>query len=182
MYDEIREVFQNDINQKKLVGYKHSKTGGIRTPYDIMKPTDKRKLIQKVEISNMFETIIPKEEFETKTKTEQKNMLTYWRTKYSNKEIMLALDVKSQGGFAALLKDLGVPLKTRGGSRRGNVKKEVSAAAAAVPAIEIVGGLKLEYNGCYDSVELGKILTKLQLLTDGEENKFIVTIQLKESL
>jgi hypothetical protein len=44
----------------------------------------------------------------------------------------------------------------------------------------ITKGLHLEYNGLYDADTINKILTKLQLLVDGEQNKFNVSITLTE--
>jgi hypothetical protein len=41
-------------------------------------------------------------------------------------------------------------------------------------------GLHLEYNGEFDAEQLSKIFTKLQLVTDGEENKFYLSISLTE--
>jgi len=180
MNDDAGEIFNNDIQVKKSWGRKHSKTGGIVTPFDLMKPHEKRKLIGKVESYNMYENIITKTEFENKTAAEKKTMLTVWRSKYTNAEIMEKLEIGGQGTFAALLKSLGVPNKTRGGNRRGTTNKIKTAPAAPIPAAEILGGLNLEYNGVYNSEEINKIFTKLQLLTDGENNSFKLTIQLKE--
>jgi hypothetical protein len=46
----------------------------------------------------------------------------------------------------------------------------------------ITKGLHLEYNGDYTADQLTKIFTKLQVLTDGEENKFSLSISLSERL
>ena len=42
-------------------------------------------------------------------------------------------------------------------------------------------GLHLEYSGNYDSEQLSKIFTKLQLITDDENCKFMINISLTES-
>lgn len=178
--NDARETFNNDIKEKKSWGRKHTKTGGIVTPFDLMKPHEKRKLIGKVETYNMYENIITKSEFENKSDAEKKSMLIVWRDKYTNAEIMQKLEIGGQGTFAALLKSLGVPNKSRGGNRKGTTNKIKTAPSAPIPAAEILGGLNLEYNGVYTSEEINKIFTKLQLLTDGENNNFKLTIQLKE--
>lgn len=42
-------------------------------------------------------------------------------------------------------------------------------------------GLNLEYHGEYNAEQLSKIFTKLQLIIDGEENKFTIKISLREN-
>lgn len=46
----------------------------------------------------------------------------------------------------------------------------------------ITSGLHLEYNGSYDADQLNKIFTKLQLLVDGEENKFNISLSITEKV
>jgi len=48
------------------------------------------------------------------------------------------------------------------------------------PKIVIFNGLNLEYNGEYNCDELTKIFTKLQLLVDGEPNKYKISLALVE--
>jgi len=40
--------------------------------------------------------------------------------------------------------------------------------------------LDLKYNGVYQSEDLSRILTKLQLLIEGENNSFVVSIKVQE--
>lgn len=44
----------------------------------------------------------------------------------------------------------------------------------------ITNGLHVEYNGNYDADTINKILTKIQLLVDGESNKFRISLSLSE--
>lgn len=44
----------------------------------------------------------------------------------------------------------------------------------------ITNGLHVEYNGNYDADTINKILTKIQLLVDGESNKFHISLSLSE--
>lgn len=49
-----------------------------------------------------------------------------------------------------------------------------------ISVLQTNNGLSLEYNGIYDAEQLSKIFTKLQLITDGEECKYILNIKLTE--
>ena len=44
----------------------------------------------------------------------------------------------------------------------------------------IINGLHLEYNGIFDPDQLAKIFTKLQLLVDGEDSDYYLTLTLTE--
>lgn len=111
--------------------------------------------------------------------------------------------------FANLVNELGCPPKQKGGSkprkpRAAKVKVEEKSEKQEAVEIEskqllaefkefsneqlpqevkpmlITNGLHLEYNGDYDAESISKIFTKLQLLVEGEENKFKVSISLSE--
>jgi hypothetical protein len=109
--------------------------------------------------------------------------------------------------FANLVNELGCPPKAKGGSKsraytsrvgKGKVKKEdkveeeskqllaefkdlakENLPQEAKPML-ITNGLHLEYNGDYDAESISKIFTKLQLLVEGEESKFKLSISLSE--
>ena len=57
--------------------------------------------------------------------------------------------------------------------------KAVTPTAPPVQTL-IVNGLHVEYNGSYDAETINKILTKIQLLVDGEPNKFRISLSLSE--
>lgn len=46
----------------------------------------------------------------------------------------------------------------------------------------VAEGLNLNYNGSYDVDQLNKLFTKLQLLLDGEENKFKIQLSISEEI
>lgn len=207
---EIERLFQDDIREKRKTGsgsfhkrgkgVKHGLSGALKTPYHYMKTKEKNKLNGEVECFNMYETIIPWNEFTLKEKDQQKLLLTRWRELYPNQKIM---DELGEGmprkfntqSFADLVNGLGCPPKQKGGSipraykpRKAKtvaIEPVESAVAVAEPPKEvklITEGLHLEYNGEYDSEQLTKIFTKLQLLTDGEENKFVLSIAITERI
>jgi hypothetical protein len=111
--------------------------------------------------------------------------------------------------FADLVNGLGCPPKDRSkvtkGPRKPRVAKKVVAIEEKAPTIEpslpqttlelapeperpsipehvklLTKGLYLEFNGSYDAEAISKIFTKLQLLVDGEPNKFKINISITE--
>ena len=146
-----------------------------------MKTKEKKLLNGEVRISNMYETILPREEFETRSIEDQKRLMEKWREIHTNKEIQDSLGVTSAGSFANLLKKLEIP------SKRTAYKKGVRQSQEVMNGwednwiadpiekkmdIPIFNGLRLNYNGIYDSTKLNEIFSKLQLLLDSEENSF----------
>ena len=194
---------------KRGKGVKHGISGALRTPYYYLKPKERKKLNGTVETSNMYSTILNWDEWNTRDKETQKMLLTKWREIHSNTKIMEELAVGrgkpfNSQSFADIVNDLDCPKKIRGGSKP---RKNKSAAITAVKEtksptllefaevasqlefevpkqeikqILITKGLHLEYNGEYDPEQLSKILTKLQLLIEGEPNKFKISLSLSE--
>jgi hypothetical protein len=75
-------------------------------------------------------------------------------------------------------KPLGEPMSLLQMAETFTQPKEIQTPQQ--PTQLITKGLHLEYNGVYDADTINKILTKLQLLVDGEQNKFNVSITLTE--
>ena len=201
MKDPAADLFDDEIRRKqKERSALRSKTGskgssrsrkGVNTPYDYMTTREKRKLSSEVSVKNLFDLLLSKEEFENYPKEKQREILSHWRDIYPNGKIMTALEIKSQGTFNQLLERLDVP-KKRSWSRSKQTKekradksestrkeKEMDPPLVA-PAPYILDGLDLKYNGVYQSEDLSRILTKLQLLIDGENNSFVVSIKVQE--
>jgi hypothetical protein len=185
-------------------GVKHGFNGALRTPYHFMKTKEKKKLDGEVVSYNMYETILHKDEFFLKDEATQKMLLTRWREIYDNDVIVNAMGIYKSVYFK-LAKDLDVPKKPRGGvqPRTGKTKKKKAPKFVAInestitdlpqtqltmevedkPKLEqklITTGLHLEYNGDYDAEQISKIFTKLQLLVEGETNKFNLAISVTE--
>ena len=205
MKNDIERMFLEDIREKKKAasgsfhkkgkGVKHHMSG-IKTPYDFMKGKEKRELNGKVTTYNMYETLLDKEEFYLQTEPRQKELMTRWRDIYPNQKIMESLNIKSPGQFQLLLDKLEIPKKQKRGGRikkeplllptvsiKGDAFQKERVPQAAVPEktdIPILHGLNLKYNGVYDSEQLAKIFTKMQLLIDDEKNHFIVSISIQE--
>lgn len=202
-------IFDLEVKEKKReASLNRSRTGsrggsksrkGMNTPYDYLTTKEKRKLNGEVSVFNMNETILTKEEFELKDESLKKTLLLRWRELYDNKKIMTEMGL-SNARYYKMVNELGLAT-ARGGSRprkaRVNKSQEnkptllESALELAVEPVKeevktdikpilISRGLHLEYNGEYTAEELNKIFMKLQLITDGEENKFTLAISLTE--
>lgn len=193
-FDDVREKKRTGIGvfKKRGKGVKHGISGALRTEYFYMKSRDRKKLNGECVISNMYDTILRKEEFFTKDIATQKNMLMHWRELHSNEELKKLMGLNNSQ-FYKLCKDLELPGKQNVKKpKRGTAKivKNEVAAIQEIPVQEpvhnevkqilITQGLHLEYNGEFTAEELNKIFTKLQLITDGELNKFNVSISLSE--
>ena len=189
-------------------GVKHGISGALRTPYYYLKPKERKKLNGTVETSNMYSTILSWDEWNLKDKETQKNLMTKWREIYSNTKIMEELAVGrgkpfNSQSFADIVNDLDCPKKIRGGSKPRKKSAAITAVKETksptllefaevanqlefeipkqeVRQVLVTKGLHLEYNGEFDPEQLSKIFTKLQLLIEGEPNKFKISLSLSE--
>jgi len=188
--DEIEKIWQEDIKDKRLrAGSKGSASSKMRTTYDYMTAAEKRKLNGKVEVTNMYDLLLNKEEFEAYPEAKQTEIMTHWRTKYSNQKIMDSLGIHSPGQFNSLIEKLHVPKKNTwkrsGKQKEAKAQNHSSALVASSDREKImdsssIDGLQLNYHGTYTAEQLSKIWTKLQLITEGEENSYSVSITVQE--
>lgn len=186
--EEIEKIWQEDIKEKKLIGSKSSGSRKMRTAYDFMTKKEKQNLNGKVEVSSMYDSLVTKEIFNTYTEEKQTEVLTHWRGIYPNQKIMDALEIKSPGQFNSLIEKLNIPKKSNR-KRKGKQKEAPAQNHSSAPAASghrekmdttSIDGLVLNYNGIYTPDQLSKIWTKLQLITEGEENSFSVSIIVQE--
>lgn len=208
--ENIEKLFMEEVREKKKIGtgsfhmrgkgVKHGFNGALRTPYHFMKTKERNKLNGEVEVYNMFTTIIPYKEFELKDAETQKELLVKWREVFDNDKIMKEMHITNKRYFD-LVNDFQLPKKRRGGAvnvQKGKIKKatrekslisnslqfELSESPEITPEPQvqkiITKGLYLEYNGEYDAEALNRLFTKLQLVIDGELNKFNISLCLTE--
>jgi hypothetical protein len=207
---EVREKKNQAFLNKARTGAKGGSRSrkGMNTPFDYMSRKEKKNLNGEVASFNMH-TILNWTEFQQKDRETQKLLLTKWREIYPNAKIQAELSVGRKSklnsqSYADIVNDLGIPKKVRsGGVKAKPAKSEKPQVVAAITAareeveqkmlefeqpieepkpVVITNGLHLEYNGVYDADQLNKIFTKLQLLVDGEENKFNISISLTEKV
>jgi hypothetical protein len=215
---EAERLFNDEVrDKKKTASGVHHKTGKngyvgkMRFPSDIMSRKEKRKYKgnSKVSISNLYEEIIPIEEFEKLEEYEQRNMLAYWRNTYNNKTITDGMGIWN-ARYYKLVADLGLPKARRVNSpssapRKGTAKtasKEPAiqsaiqsslmqleaappappAPIAAPPAVQeiITDGLHLSFIGTYDAEKIQKQLSKFDLLLEGEDDDFYIEMKIMQ--
>jgi hypothetical protein len=210
------DIFDLEVKEKKNQAYlNRARTGskggsksrkGMNTPYDFMDKRERKKLNSEVRTSNMYETVLTKDEFFLKDVDTQKLMLTRWRELYPNDKIKKDMGLHN-AGFYNLVEELDLPKKIRGGANNTAENKEKKTRKAKVTPVSpkptlldfavepevkkeiekevvktmlISKGLHLEYNGNYDVEALSKIFTKLQLIIDGDSNKYNISLSLTE--
>jgi hypothetical protein len=117
---EVREKQRERFNLKSKTGARGGSKSrkGVRTAYDFLKPKEKKLLNGEVESYNMYTTILNWNEWQTKDKETQKNLLTKWREIYPNTKIMEELAIGREKNFntqsfADLVNGLGVPPKRK---------------------------------------------------------------------
>jgi transposase len=194
---EVREKRNQAFLNKARTGAKGGSRSrkGLRTPFDSMSAAEKRKMNGRVE-TVMYETIIPVAEFRLKDNDMQKLMLSRWREIYSNEDIRKQMKVSNKV-YYDLVETLNLPKKPRGKHAPRQSKPKTIAIIENQQAPEtqtmlelevqeepktklITNGFHLEYHGDYTADQLSKIFTKLQLLVEGEENKFSLSISITE--
>lgn len=206
--DEIRDKKRTGRGAFSMrgKGVKHGFSGALRTPYHFMTNKEKQNLNGEVEVSNMFTTILNWTEFQMKDDETKRNLLTKWRDIYPNDKIREELSIGrdkpiSHTFLNKLVQELGVPKKPRGGNVRTKSKRKANTSQTIQPNSPVVDfeppkkkeepeqqikqmlitqGLHLEYNGKYDVETLNKLFTKLQLLIDGDSNKYHISLSLSE--
>jgi hypothetical protein len=182
MKTDLIKDWEEDIQFKKLVSRK-----SIISRQKEYHWREINKLHGEVKVTNMYDTIIHHSKFTLEPVEVQKGMLSHWREIYKNTDILKEMGISSNT-LSNHLERLGIPKKQKTGGRRSKAIKEVSLLSfepSSTPvkkddSLTIIDGFRLNYNGVYGSEEINKILTKLQLLVDGEESKYKMSITLEE--
>lgn len=241
-WSEAEELLRGEIEEKKKTGnMAHSKKGRrsygrMKTTLDLLSGKEKRAYTKagKVQVSNLYEELLTRAEFEALPEEDQKRRLEFWRTKYTVKQIQQGLGVASIT-YYKYLERLGIELERPG--RKGKTKNKktpakTEAIAAApeskrtlldfaeepaplttmelleypdlekdfpelvklralelaakepapepAPAILLLDGLNVAYNGRYGAEEIRRMLTKIDVILDGEENEFDIELRISE--
>lgn len=205
-FESIREGKQQKYLNASRTGTRGSSRGrkGMNTPFDYMSKEEKKKLNGEVEVINMNETILPKSEFYLKDESLQMILLQRWRELYPNKEIMKQMGIYNVE-YYDLVSKFGLPEKPKAPYQRRpkkvvvketvpvqeTVQEIVQVKPVQTNAIQhnlepvtvpklLTTGLHLEYNGDYSADQLTKIFNRLQVITEGEECKYTVSLALIE--
>jgi hypothetical protein len=203
-FSEAEKMFHDEVRQKKRtasgVHHKTGKNGYVGTmrfPSDIMNRKDKMRYRKagKVVTTNIFDTIITIDEFETLETYEQRNRLMYWRNEKTNKEILAGLGISSKK-YYEIVAQLELPKAPRGKSkpRKATAKKQEPKFVAIkeetiVPEIQepkpqvqeiIVEGLNLVFQGTYNAEIIQKQLTKFSLILEDEPDEYFFEFRLMQ--
>lgn len=114
MGEDIGKIFNQDVRDKKTMGYGARHTGngnhrGMNTPYDFMSKKERKKLNGEVTVSNVYD-VMPKEEFLQLPKKEQKIWIEMvMDKKYKRTELGELMGFKSYATWLEILDDLGFP-------------------------------------------------------------------------
>jgi hypothetical protein len=211
---EVSSMLEKDIRDKKRTGSgihhckgKRGYVGKMLFPSDLMSRKEKynHRKGGKVEVTNMYDTIIPYFDFKELPEDQKKNHLTAYRNKFTNKEITDAWGI-SLNTFYKVVKGLDLPKATyskttRKGKKAPKQVEKVNTPAVPVEAylieqklpemvqnqidtklntIEEEDGFSFKVKGTYDTNKLIKRLEKLALILDDEESEFEVNISIKE--
>lgn len=212
--NNIEKMFLDEIREKKRTASGvHHKTGkngyvgNMRFPSDLMNRSEKIKHRKagKVVNSNIFDEILPIEEFEQLETYEQRNRLQYWRNQKPNKEILRGMGISNKR-YYDIVTELELPKAPRikvGEPRKAYAKKvnkesSVAVTSERVPAVQemsevltppkqetnpheiIVEGLNVIFTGTYTAEKIEKQLTKFMLLLDSEEDDFYIEFRLMQ--
>jgi hypothetical protein len=210
-FSEAEKLFKEEVRDKKRTASGvHSKTGKrgyvgkMRFPSDIMSRKEKYNYRKagKVVTTQMYEEIIPIEEFEELETYERKNRMAYWRNVYTNKEITQAMGIHNNK-FYKIVKELELPKAPRvdrNPPRRAkgvNVQDKQEKAIAvksspimtpepeAKPEIKtepvqevLVDGIHLVFSGTYSPELIQRKLGKFELMLEDETDDFYIELRL----
>jgi hypothetical protein len=206
-FSEAEKLFNQEVREKKRTASGvHSKTGkngyvgNMRFPSDIMSRKDKynHRKAGKVVTTQLYEEILPVDEFEALETYEQKNRMAYWRNVYTNKEITTAMGIHNNR-FYKIVKGLELPKAPRVDRKeprkataiktQAKQEKAVAVEPSPIKAPEpetkpepvqeiLVDGIHLVFSGTYSPELIQKKLGKFELMLEDETDDFYVELRL----
>jgi hypothetical protein len=209
-WSEAEKAFHEDVREKKRTASgvhhktgKNGYTGKILFASDLMSRKEKynHRKAGKVLTTNLYDSIIPMDEFRQLEKEEQRNRMIHWRNKYQNKQIQEGMGI-ANSPYYKLVDELDLPKAKRVNTkapRKAKVQvkpkqtllelaeevaeqiKTPPAPAEATPVQEVlVEGLHLVFRGTYTPEQIQKQLAKVELLLDGEEDSYYIEMKLMQ--
>jgi hypothetical protein len=207
MQIDVERFFQSEIKAKKhetaslRTATKHRRLGkgSMKFASDLMSRKEKKEHTKAGEVltSNLYDTILPVDEFMKMDEHDQKNRLQYWRLKYSIKDIMSGMGIYNKR-YYEIIDSLGLP-KDRGKSAtRSKTRSARIATEETAPKVEIqtsaenpvqppapiqeiiVTGMHLIYNGTCNPEEVQRQLLKYATLLDGEIDDFYLELKITQ--
>lgn len=129
---DVEKLFYSDVKDKQRQKREIFQTKGqaskrkrkVRTPYDYLSATEKRKLNSKVRRYSMYQSLMTLDELRRNPDYMQTMIVEKWRDVHTNDAISDALGIGKKA-FYDLLEELNVKKKPRGGATRGEGRKPV---------------------------------------------------------
>jgi DNA-binding CsgD family transcriptional regulator len=198
----IEKEFYSDVkNKKRISSGIHSRTGKrgyvgkILFTYDLMNPKERREYMKpsKVEVYNMFDTIIPYNDFKLMDRETRIKYLSEYTKRFTQKEIADAWGVKPDTVYNYFYRyKIPVVKKAHGGGPRkrvATITKETKPAETVSVVntvterpkimVELGEGFSVQLNGEFDAEVLQKRLEKLAFLLE-EGKKYSIKLVLNE--
>lgn len=208
LLEEIKEKKQSAQDLRSRAAGKRG--GRVKFPTDLMSRKDKLKHTKagKVTVTNIFDEILKRAEFDELEEHEQKSRLQYWRSKYSVKEIQKGMNIaaatyynyidsldlpKQKKPRAAIAT---TPAKTKAigkitdyiAAEQQPSLLEFEAEPQEPPAVKVetapafleLSGLNIAYNGSYSAEDIQKLFSKLDIILEGETSKFKIELKIMQ--
>ena len=197
---DIKEKKQETASLKAALKHKRLGKGSMKFATDLMSRKERKEHMKAGEVvtTNLYDTILTFMEFDRLETYEKKNMLQYWRSKYTIKEIMGAMGIANKK-YYEIIDELELPKdrslmakgKREGKPRKAPVRKAAQEAAelAIQSSLElepapvqkiIINGLNLEFNGTYEPEQIIKQLLKFGALLEGETDNYFIELKLMQ--
>lgn len=207
-YNEAQKIFEDEIRAKKKetasikLATKHKRLGKNKVLFatDLMSRKEKLKHTKagKIVTTNLYEDILPIEEFEKLETYEKRNRLQYLRSVKSNKEILQGMGISNKR-YYDIVKELELPTAPRIKSGDSKPRKAAVKRATAPAAIQsnlelepepqqqpqpvqkiIVNGLNLEFNGTFSAEQIIKQFLKFGALLEDEDDKYYIELRIQQ--
>lgn len=209
-FNEVESVFNDEVfaKKKEFKDFRNATKGRRLGKNNVMFASDfmsrkekiKHRKAGEVLTTNMYQDILPFEEFDALETYEKRNRMQYWRTEKSNKEILAGMGISNKK-YYDLVAELELPKaprtnsgKPRKGSSKKQEPKETKPVAVQVqvqetvpeqvqtnPVQEImIDGLNLVFQGTYNAELIQKQLTKFSLLLEDEPEEFYFEFRLMQ--
>lgn len=216
MRSETEILLQEEIKEKKqsaqdMRSRAAGKRGGrVKFPTDLMSRKEKLKHTKagKVTVTNIYDEILKRAEFDALEEHEQKSRLQYWRSKYNVKQIQKGMGVAA-ATYYNYIDGLDLPKQRKPREPRkaiattpakpiGKISDFIAAEqqpslldfettqeppaveTKSAPAFLDLSGLNIAYNGTYSAEDIQKLFSKLDIILDGEQSKFKIELKIMQ--
>lgn len=187
--NDIKQMFQDDVREKKLTGMgSRGHTGRINMPTDFMNKKDKKEYTKssKVRITFMHKIIMPFDQFQSMPKEDQRKMLLLYRKSHSTKDIKNAWLIEGEPmkdyQYYNLMRSLGISSNRLSAPQEKKQKEEIvvgkqsSTDLVPTPTYAKAPAFAIGMNGEFTAEEIVSRLMKFAALLENEPGKFNIQL------